>query len=235
MAGISAKGVLRKNLPIYFLVDVSGSMYGNRIAAVNEAMNQLVPELHKFADNYKLVDFTIRVITYGNGKANWKIGNRNKGVDLRSYNWIDILEDEVDGGTPADKAIELVMSTMGNDYREYLGAYVGTPLIIVISDGYSNGYKTFQQAVDEFMQTKIGPKAIRVAIGIDTENDQRATDELAYFGQNGFKHATDNVAEITQLISVATLKSMSTASVKTNNDKNDTNGPVNVFEDEDAF
>lgn len=235
MAGISAKGVLRKSLPIYFLVDVSGSMYGNRIAAVNEAMNLLVPELHKFADNYKLVDFTIRVITYGNGKANWKIGNRNKGVDLRSYSWIDILEDEVDGGTPADKAIELVMSTMGNDYREYLGAYVGTPLIIVISDGYSNGMKPFHQAVDEFMKTKVGPKSIRVAIGIDTENDQRATDELAYFGQNGFKHATDNVAEITQLISVATLKSMSTASVKTNSDKNDANGTVNVFEDEDAF
>ncbi|MDE5757726.1 MAG: hypothetical protein K2H85_03835 [Allobaculum sp.] len=222
---------LRKSLPIFFLIDVSGSMYGERIAAVNEAMDKLVPQLKEFANGEPLIDFTIRVITYGNGKAIWKIGEKKSGIPLPQFDWFAISDSEVDGGTPADKALELLSTVTSNDYREYLCGYIGTPMVIIISDGESNGNTPFQVAVDKFRATKAGGRFIQVAVGIDTQNNTRATDELSYFGINGFRHCTDNPEQIVNLISTATFKSLKQASVKSIKGDTDS-GNVNVFEDD---
>ena len=198
---------LKKSLPIFFLIDVSGSMGGERIAAVNEAMDKIVPEFKRVASNYPLIDFNVRVITYGDGQANWKIGDKKKGVPVNEqFGWFAISESEVDGGTPADMAMDL-LSSVTND-REYLGGYVGTPMALIISDGCSNGRVPFFTAVDQFRATKFGDLFIQVAIGIGTENDQRATDELKYFGKNGFRHCTDDPEKIVELIGLATINSL---------------------------
>lgn len=197
---------LKKSLPIFFLIDVSGSMGGERIAAVNEAMDKLVPELKKVAQENPLIDFNVRVITYGDDQANWKIGEKKRGVPVDQFDWFAISDSEVDGGTPADMAMDL-LSSVTND-REYLGGYVGTPMAIIISDGESNGRVPFATAVDKFRATKYGDLFVQVAIGIATQNNQRATDELKYFGKNGFRHCTDDPEKIVELIQFATLKSV---------------------------
>ena len=206
---------LKKSLPIFIIIDVSGSMSGDRIAAVNEAMDKLVPEFKDIAAENGLVDFNVRVITYGNGQANWKLGTRIKGISVPDFEWFPISEAEVDGGTPADKAMDLLASVSNS--REDLGGYIGTPMAILISDGESNGSIPFATAVDKFRATKYGDSFIQVAIGIATENNPRATDELKYFGRNGFKHCTDNPQEIVSKIkmcTIITIKQQEESSVK---------------------
>lgn len=202
---------LKKSLPVFFLIDVSGSMGGSRIAAVNEAMDKIVPKLKEFAADEASIEFTVRVITYGAGSANWKVGDKMRGIPVEQFDWLPISDSEIDGGTPADKALALLSTVMGNDYREYLGGYIGTPLIIIISDGYSNGSTPFTTAVDNFRATKVGDRCVQVAIGIETNGDERATQELTYFGKNGFRHCTENPEEIIKLICTATLKSVQAA------------------------
>lgn len=197
---------LRKSLPIFIIIDVSGSMSGDRIAAVNEAMDKIVPAFKDVATENGLIDFNVRVITYGNGQANWKLGTKIKGVPVPDFEWFPISEAEVDGGTPADKAMDLLASV--SDSREYLGGYIGTPMAILISDGESNGSVPFATAVDKFRATKYGDSFIQVAIGIATENNPRATDELKYFGKHGFKHCTDNPQEIVSSIVMCTMKTL---------------------------
>ena len=222
---------LRKSLPIFFLIDVSGSMSGERIAAVNEAMDKVVPQLKEFAKGEPLIDFTVRAITYGDNRATWKVGEKKKGVPVDQFDWFAISESEVDGGTPADKALELLSTVTSNDYREYLGGYIGTPMVILISDGESNGTTPFRTAVDNFRNTRAGGQFIQVAIGIDTQNNRRATEELSYFGKNGFRHCTDNPEQIIELINTATFKSVKQASQKSL--KGDTGtDDLNVFEDD---
>lgn len=205
---------LTKKLPVIYIIDISGSMYGARIAAVNEAMDKVVPALKEFAANEPSIEFSTRVITYGDNRAEWRIGDRNSGVPMADFDWLPISDSEVDGGTPAEKAIELLTTISGDDYKEYLGGYLGTPMVILISDGEANDQNAFKSAVDAFRASRVGNKFVQVAIGIATEKNARATDELKYFGQNGFRHATDNPDKIVELIVTATMKSVKTATEK---------------------
>lgn len=213
---------LAKTIPIFFVIDTSGSMSGARIQAVNEAMAKVVPSLKKLAASVEALQFSVRVITFGGSSAQWKVGSKNSGIDLTQFDWISINEHEVDGGTPSDKAMELLASVMGKDFREYLGGYVGTPFIILISDGESNGHKPFRTAVDEFRATRIGNNCIQVAIGIETVNNPVAADELKYFGKNGFMHCTEDVQKLSEVISFATIKSATTAIEASEKNTNDT-------------
>lgn len=214
--GLKPDGVsfVKKTLPIFFLIDVSGSMCGSRIQAVNEAMKRVVPELKKVADGEPDLRFTVRVITYGDGKANWKVGSKNQGEEVENYDWIEIFDGEVNGGTPADKALERVLETMGRNYKEYLGSRIAVPLVFMISDGESNGRMPFNEAVSKFESDPLGKLSTRVAVGIDTENNERAASELQLFAVNGFRHQTSqDIEELVWLIQTATIKSL-TRSIK---------------------
>ncbi len=208
-------------------------MSGARIAAVNEAMDKVVPALKEFAANEPSIEFSVRVITYGDGRADWRVGDRNNGVLMADFDWLPISESEVDGGTPAEKAIELLTTISGEDYKEYLGGYLGTPMVILISDGEANNQQAFMSAVDAFRASRVGNKFVQVAIGIATEKNVDATNELKYSGQTGFRHAPDNPDKIVDLIVTATMKSVKTATEKSIKTKaEEKKASEDIFEDD---
>ncbi|MDR1066501.1 MAG: hypothetical protein LBL35_03570 [Clostridiales bacterium] len=230
MEGMS-EGPAKKTIPMFFLVDMSGSMCGSRIAAVNNAMNQLWPELKKIQGQERLFDIQARVITFGMNGAQWKVGGLNKGVNADDFVWNDIPANEPCGGTPTEQAIELLLTCVGDDvYREYIGRRFSLPFMLLISDGESNDAALYSRAVEKLVSTKIGEKAIMCAIGIETTNNPRAAEELKVFGRNGFRDCSDmDLSKLADLISVATFRTIKLSG--------DQNGAKNdVFEDDpDVF
>ncbi|MDR1537112.1 MAG: VWA domain-containing protein [Clostridiales bacterium] len=227
------KGVVKKVIPMFFLIDMSGSMYGSRIAAVNNAMNQLWPELKKVQGQEKLFDIKIRIITFGLNGAQWKVGSPNSGVLADDFVWNDIPITAPDGGTPTDQAIELLLTCINdNVYREYIGRRFALPFIMLVTDGESNSQADFKAAVDKLLETRIGQSAILCAIGIDTANNPDAADEIKIFARNGFRHCDDmELSKIAELISTATFRT-----IKLSNDQTPKDGNVvDVFNDPDTF
>ena len=48
---VGAEGVTRRTLTLFFLVDTSGSMYGPKIQAVNDAIENVLPIVHDISFN----------------------------------------------------------------------------------------------------------------------------------------------------------------------------------------
>jgi hypothetical protein len=57
----------RRVMTIFFVIDTSASMYGEKIGAVNEAMRKMLPELSKEADNYADFEFKIACLSFSTG------------------------------------------------------------------------------------------------------------------------------------------------------------------------
>jgi uncharacterized protein YegL len=45
MGLLDAVSIPRRTMVLFFLVDTSGSMYGDKIGAVNEAIREVIPEI----------------------------------------------------------------------------------------------------------------------------------------------------------------------------------------------
>jgi uncharacterized protein YegL len=213
--------VKKKVLPMFFLIDVSGSMGGERIAAVNAAMGLLVPELQvvKSSKKNRNMEIHLRAITFGQGGIKWKIGAADRGVPVEQYNWINFSTTDVGEGTPTAGAIDALRACVADDvYQRNLGETLSTPFMLLISDGDSNSQAEFQAAVDKLLQTKVGRSSVRVSLGIATENNPRATDELKYFCEyskedgsvgHNFKNSTDaDLNLIPKLVVTATMRTI---------------------------
>ena len=208
-------GKKTKNLPIFFLVDVSGSMKHDRIGAVNVAMRDVVAELkNKLAPDNLDISYVVRVLTFGKHGADYKYGTMNAGIPLADYEWTEITDEECNGYTPMGECIEKVYEVFQDGvYPEYLGSRIATPFVLLISDGEPNGDVDVKEISEKLFETKVGNKSICVSIGISVEDNEVAKDVLKAFGKSGFVSADGSrPEELADLIAKVTVASLTTAS-----------------------
>lgn len=99
------------------VVDVSGSMSGEKIAQTKEALRQLLGSLSR-QDRFRLVAFSDRVRTFRSGWS--RIGDVH---DARA--WVDALQ--ADGGTDIASALDEAFRTAPADGR--------LPIVLFLTDG----------------------------------------------------------------------------------------------------
>ncbi len=123
---------LRKPTHVVFCLDVSGSMYGDGLDELQDAMNYILDYETASKDNLQFSDKDkITIITF-NGKTkdvyDTKYGNETKEVIE------DINKLEAGGSTniydPSIKALDILSKDNSNDY---------TKTVILMTDGMSNG------------------------------------------------------------------------------------------------
>jgi uncharacterized protein YegL len=148
-----------KNLRFFWLVDVSGSMIGNKIKAVNRAIREVLPAIKKLEVDNDLAVF-MGTITFG-ARAEW-LGPDDL-VELSQFNWNDI--DAIAGDrTSTAQAIELLCSAL--DVNKIRGRSV-PPVCILLSDGYcTDSEEEYNMAIKNLDLHPWGSKAIRLSIGI---------------------------------------------------------------------
>lgn len=158
---IEIEGVARKSMVMFFLIDTSGSMEGRSIAAVNDAMREVLPDIQDISDNNADASIKLAVMSFSSG-TNWETPQP---VELGSYKWNDLV---AGGVTDMGEAFKELNSKL--DRNAFLQDTMGVkaPVIIMISDGeptddYKAGLKALQQ-------NKWYKRSIKIALGVDDAN-----------------------------------------------------------------
>lgn len=167
-----ATEIPRKTMIIFFLIDTSGSMEGDKIASVNDAMRELIPDLKNISDSNADALIKIAVLDFASG-TEWVTPIPQ---DLDTFRWEDL---EAGGVTDLGEACRELNAKLSRD--AFLQDKVGNfaPVIILLSDGEPTD--DFKGGFAELKQNKWFDAAIKVALAVGNDAD---FDTLADFTGN---------------------------------------------------
>ena len=184
--------VARRVLPIIFVIDTSGSMYGERIAKVNQAMLEMPRVLKDVSDNNPDAESQIGVLQFSTG-SKWITPGL---VSLEDYFW-----NKLDAGGTTMFAEMLGELHTKLSRSEYLNNPIGycKPVLIFMSDGEPTDVDgVWEQKLEWVKQNnKWFQHAIKIAIAIDDESDKDALAKLV-----------GNSESVIQVNDVNTLKTL---------------------------
>lgn len=198
MADVRSGDVPRKLLPIIYVLDVSGSMTGQPIAALNEAMREtqnLLKEKQLANPNAKL---RIGAMAFSSG-AQWITGNGIGLEDLEDFFWNDL---SAGGITDLGAALEMLYDKLSRTDIVRDDETIGycRPIIIFISDGGPTD--DWEKGLAKAKTNKWFKYSTRIAMAVG-DNTKRGTDAWNVLAQ--VAGGDEAVLEITDL---EMLKSM---------------------------
>jgi len=196
---------------VFFLFDNSGSMAGYKIYKLNETMRSLIPAMVSVAES-RSVMILFHALSFSTD-IHWLCGSTaEEGVPMDEFHWHEI---DAGGMTCTADAIRAVLPGLS---RRLLGRRTFQPIVILLTDGYSNDRKATMAAIEELNAKE---RTTRIAIGVE-ECD---TEELYAFASTGnvasqiLLNAEDvgttqqklvfSVTEASQIASVLTAASLS--------------------------
>lgn len=162
----------RKTMIMFFLIDTSGSMDGDKIASLNDAMREMLPDIQDISNSNADALIKIAVLDFASG-TEWVTPLPQ---DLDTFRWQNL---EAGGTTDLGEACMELNAKLNRD--AFLQDKVGNfaPVIILMSDGSpTDDYKS---GLESLKQNKWFGAAIKVALAIGDEAD---TDVLAQFTGN---------------------------------------------------
>lgn len=173
------EGIVRNCMNLVFLLDTSGSMNyngGQRINQLNAAM-PIVLNAARNAAAEEDIALSVRVISFNN-RASWVMGNTERGIPVEDAcnNWQDL---SATGGTDTAAAIRLACTAMRT---RYLGTRSYHPVVILVTDGYSNDRSDMLSAIEELRNALSGgnlakkDKVWRLAVGVEDYNEAELID-----------------------------------------------------------
>jgi uncharacterized protein YegL len=153
-----------KPLHFFFLVDVSGSMHGEKIQALNAIMHNILPIIKEEADKNSNAQVWIQVLKFGEG-ARW---HDSQAVQLDEYKWTNL--EAKDDRTDMGKAFELLSQAVSMPPMQERAC---RPLMVLLSDGKPSSQTEFDGGLNRLLKQPWGEKAVRIsiAIGEDADND----------------------------------------------------------------
>ena len=171
-----------KPLPVYLLLDVSGSMGGEKIDALNEAAYDMIRSM---ADEEKMeVEILISIITFG--------GDVNVHLPATSASRVEWQRLNADGMTPMGGAIRQAKEMIED--KEITPSRSYRPTIVLVSDGQPND-ADWETAMDDFINTGRSQKCDRMAMAIGKDADEGVLKQFI----DGTEHELFNARNAKQL------------------------------------
>ena len=156
-------------LPVFILLDVSGSMSGQKIETVNVALKEMINSFKKIENPKGIIELCL--LTFGAGKVNIV-------KELSQINDSDSYILTAGGDTPMGMAFEKV-SEMIED-KSIVSSRAYTPTIVLISDGNPTDFDPTGKSIEEIMMWNALSKihtgtrtstATKLAMGIGDDVD----------------------------------------------------------------
>ena len=191
-----AVSVPRRTMTLFFLIDTSGSMSGNKIGAVNDAIVNVLPMLEDISSSNPDAEIKVAAMEFSNG-TKW-LYNEPKSVE--DFKWIDV---QAGGLTSLGEAcLELNSKLSRSGYmKSASGSYA--PAIILLSDGGPTD--NFDGGLQTIQGNNWFKNAIRIAIAIGDDAD---LDVLARFtGNSEAVIKVQNIDALTQIIRIVAVTS----------------------------
>lgn len=209
--------IARKLLPIIYVLDTSGSMAGDRIAAVNSAMSETMEVLKDVSNNNPTAELKIGVLQFASG-AKWITPNGF--VFMDDFYWNDL---KAGGLTDLGSALEELQNKLSRN--EFLNSDVGykVPVIIFMSDGGPTD--DYEKALKKIMNSNKWYKAAtKIAIAVGDEANIDVLQKIA--GNREAVIKVDDLESLKKLIRVVSV----TASMIGSKSRTDSNSTSEILD-----
>lgn len=153
-------------LHFFWVVDCSGSMYGDKIGAVNNAIQTCIPEMREAAKDNPNAQLMVRTLKFATG-ASWITASP---VDIEDYVWADL---SAGGVTDLGKAFELLAGQLSIPPMPDRAL---PPVIVLLSDGQPTD--NYKKQLDSLLNLPWARKAVRIAISIGQDADDEVLREF---------------------------------------------------------
>lgn len=214
--------IVKRTLQFFWLVDYSGSMSGSKIATLNHAIKEAVPEVQKSLQAHPEVQVMMRAIKFAD-RADWHIGPTAAAIE--NFVWHEL---GVDGTTATASAINMLSDELEIDKMDKRGY---PPVCILLSDGYcTESTVDYDKAIKRIDDLPWGKKAIRLVIAIGNESDYDEVSLLKFVNQKevGVLKA-DTPGKLVQYIKWASVTaSISSSKSRSSTDPNKLGSNVNM-------
>lgn len=187
---------LKKNcMTVFYLLDASGSMEGDKIGSLNEGMRESLRVLKKVSEDAEQPRVKVAILTFADDVV-WKTPLP---VELRNYTYEPII---AYGLTAFDGACKELASKL--DGTRWLADDVGifNPVIIAMSDGAPTDGRNdgFGEGLKILKENKFYKAALKVALSIDAPKDSLTFKNLEEF--TGNKESVIPVTDVEKLKAV---------------------------------
>jgi len=154
--------------PLHFIwmVDCSGSMHGDKIGAVNNAIQEAIPEMRDAASENPNAQLMIRTVQFSTG-ASWVT---SQPINVENYSWQDL---SASGLTDLGAALDLVSAQLT---IPPMSERALPPVLVLLSDGQPTS--DYKKALDKLLHTPWGKKSVRIAISIGRDADDSVLEEF---------------------------------------------------------
>jgi uncharacterized protein YegL len=173
-SGVPVPGgeIARRTLQFFWVADYSGSMGGKKIATLNQAIREALPEVRKALASHPEVSMMMRAIKFSD-TASWHVGPQP--VPLERFVWPEL---KTAGATSTAQAVRLLGEELTVEKMPRHGC---PPVCILISDGACTDPEgAYEAAVADLVKLPWGRRAVRLAIGVGDDSDYDE-DELLKF------------------------------------------------------
>lgn len=155
-----ATNLVKRAMVVFLIVDISGSMKGARIGAVNDAIRNLLPELKKREANTN-AEIKIAIMEFSSN-ASWKTLAPQP---VSSYVYDDITY--VSGGTNFGAAFRALNEKLSR--KAFLNAAAGsyTPLIILLTDGKPSDIALYPEELNNLRHNSWFQYSTKAGIAIE--------------------------------------------------------------------
>ena len=173
-------------LHFFWVVDCSGSMYGEKIGTVNNAIQTCIPEMASAAENNPNAQLLIRTLSFSTG-ATWLTAAP---VPVDEYAWDDL---DANGVTDMGKAFELLSAQLS---IPPMPARALPPVIVLLSDGQPTD--DYKKGLDKLRSMPWFRKAVKIAISIGQDADDDVL--IEFTGNRELVLQANNAAALTKMI-----------------------------------
>ena len=188
MSKLKRPGGKLSSRPLHFfwVVDCSGSMWGEKIGTVNNAIQEVIPEMVTAAEDNPNAQLLVRTLKFSTG-AQWITAEP---VKAEEFAWQDL---EACGVTDMGKAFELLSAQLTIPPMPDRAL---PPVIVLLSDGQPTD--DYKKALDRLLHLPWGKKAVRIAISIGQDADDDVLREFT--GNRELVLQANNAAMLTKMI-----------------------------------
>lgn len=157
----------RKTVPFIYVIDTSGSMAGDRIAALNEALREAIEVLR---DSVGLeYDITINVLSYSSG-CKWMFDSMQ---NAESCQWVDL---QAGGLTDLGDALSELDRKLNKKFLFGEKSEICFPNIIFFTDGVPTD--DWKKSLNEIKKNKWFQSSMKIAVKIGDDVDVDCLNEI---------------------------------------------------------
>jgi uncharacterized protein YegL len=196
----------RRTMVLFFMIDTSGSMDGEKIGSVNTAIEEVIPALQEVSAENADAQIKVAAMEFSSG-ARWITGNGP--VEVENFHWNFIDAAGVTDFGAACKELSLKLSTKGF-MKEATGSFA--PAIFLMSDGEPTD--DWQTGLAALKQNNWFKAAIKVAVAIGDDANKDVLKE--FVGSMEAVLTVHNAATLKKMIKFVSVRASQVASRSAN-------------------